>query len=256
MPVEDALGAVQTVFVLGGTSEIAEATVRRLAQDRCRRAVLAVRDLDRAAPTAGRLEEIGVDVELVAFDAADVADHRQVVDTAFDRLGDVDLVLLAFGVLGDQEAFEADPAEAAAAVAVNLGGAVSVGLLVAEHLVAQGHGTLAVLSSVAGERVRAENAVYGATKAGLDGFAQALGDRLDGSGARVMIVRPGFVHTRMTEGMDPAPLSTTADAVADDIAPGLRRRADIVWSPGSLRWLFTALRHLPRPLWRRVTAAR
>ena len=159
-------------------------------------------------------------------------------------------------MLGDQEAFEADPAQAAEVVSVNLGGAVSVGLLVAEHLRAQGHGTLAVLSSVAGERVRADNAVYGATKAGLDGFAQGLGDRLVGSGARVMIVRPGFVHTRMTEGMDPAPLSTTADAVAEDIATGLRRRSDVVWSPASLRWLFAALRHLPRPLWRRVTTAR
>jgi decaprenylphospho-beta-D-erythro-pentofuranosid-2-ulose 2-reductase len=71
-----------------------------------------------------------------------------------------------------------------------------------------------------------------------------------------MIVRPGFVHTAMTEGLDPAPLSVTADAVAEDIATGLRRRSDIVWSPGALRWLFLVLRHLPRPLWRRVTAIR
>jgi decaprenylphospho-beta-D-erythro-pentofuranosid-2-ulose 2-reductase len=254
--VEDALGAVQHVLVLGGTSEIAEATVRRLARDRCRRAVLAVRDVEAAAATAAGLRDAGVEIDLIAFDATEVGRHAEVIDDAFARLGDVDLVLLAFGVLGDQASFEADPATAAEVVAVNLGGAVSAGLLVAERLEAQGHGTLAVLSSVAGERVRAENAVYGATKAGLDGFALALGDRLVGTGARVMVVRPGFVHTRMTAGLDPAPLSTTADAVADDIATGLRRRADVVWSPGTLRWLFSGLRHLPRPLWRRVSAAR
>jgi decaprenylphospho-beta-D-erythro-pentofuranosid-2-ulose 2-reductase len=254
--VEDALGTVQNVVVLGGTSEIALATIERLAQDRCRHAVLAVRDPDASAEAKTTLERVGVVVDIVAFEATATDTHRGVIDDAFDRLGDVDLVLLAFGVLGNQDAFDADPVQAADAVAVNLGGAVSVGLVVADRLRAQGHGTLAVLSSVAGERVRSENAVYGATKAGLDGFAQALGDRLAGSGARVMIVRPGFVHTRMTAGLDPAPLSTTPEAVADDIATGLRKQSAIVWSPGALRWLFTVLRHLPRPLWRRITADR
>jgi decaprenylphospho-beta-D-erythro-pentofuranosid-2-ulose 2-reductase len=254
--VEDALGAVQNVLVFGGTSEIAEATVRRLARDRCRRVVLAARDVDAATTVAADLEPLGVDVDVLAFDATAVDSHADVVDAAFGLLGDVDVALVAFGVLGDQDAFDADPSSAAHAVSVNMTGAVSVGLHVAERLRAQGHGTLVVLSSVAGERVRAENAVYGATKAGLDGFAQALGDRLAGSGARVMIVRPGFVHTRMTAGLDPAPLSTTPEAVADDIATGLRKQSAIVWSPGALRWLFTVLRHLPRPLWRRITADR
>lgn len=252
---KDALGGVQTVLVLGGTSEIALATVRRLARDRCRRVVLAVRDPGAAEALAGALRGEGLDeVHLIAFDAREPAEHAAVIDRAAELLGDLDLVILAFGVLGDQAAFDADPAAAADAVNVNFAGAVSSGLAVANRLKAQGHGTLAVLSSVAGERVRAENVVYGATKAGLDGFAQGLGDALAGTGARVLVVRPGFVHTKMTEGRDPAPFSTTPEAVADEIAKGLARGADTVWAPPVLRYVFSAMRHLPRPLWRKVAA--
>ena len=252
---KDALGAVQTALVLGGTSEIALATVRRLAQDRCRRVVLAVRDPAAAEPVADALRADGVgEVHVIAFDAREPANHTAVIDEAVALLGDLDLVLLAFGVLGDQEAFDADPASAADAVAVNLSGAVSSGLAAANRLRAQGHGTLVVLSSVAGERVRAENLVYGATKAGLDGFAQGLGDALQGTGARVMVVRPGFVHTRMTEGRDPAPFATTPEAVADEIAKGLAKGSDTVWAPPILRFVFSTFRHLPRPVWRKVSA--
>ena len=251
---KDALGAVQTALVLGGTSEIALATVRRLARDRLAKVVLAVRDVAAAAPVAAGLRADGLEGHVVAFDARDHAAHAAIVDAAADLVGDLDLVLLAFGVLGDQEAFAADPVAAADAVTVNLGGAVSSGLAAANRLQHQGHGTLTVLSSVAGERVRAENFVYGATKAGLDGFAQGLGDALQGTGARVMIVRPGFVHTRMTEGREPAPFSTTPEAVADEIATGLAKGADVVWAPPVLRYVFSAFRHLPRPVWRKVSA--
>jgi decaprenylphospho-beta-D-erythro-pentofuranosid-2-ulose 2-reductase len=251
---KDALGAVQSALVLGGTSEIALATVRRLARDRCRSVVLAVRDVDAAASVAEGLRSDGIDVHLVEFDARDPSGHTAVVDAAVELVGDLDLVLLAFGVLGNQAEFDADPQAAADAVSVNLAGAVSSGLAVANRLRAQGHGTLVVLSSVAGERVRSENFVYGATKAGLDGFSQGLGDALQGTGARVMVVRPGFVHTKMTAGRDPAPFATTPDAVADEIAKGLAKGAEVVWAPPILRYVFSTMRHLPRPVWRRVSA--
>jgi decaprenylphospho-beta-D-erythro-pentofuranosid-2-ulose 2-reductase len=131
---------------------------------------------------------------------------------------------------------------------------VSSGLAVARQFRRQGHGTLVVLSSVAAERSRSSNFVYGSSKAGLDAFSQGLGDALVGSGARVMIVRPGFVHTRMTEGMPVQPFSTTPDAVAASIVRGLERDDEIVWSPGILRYVFAVMRHLPRGLWRVVSA--
>ena len=158
------------------------------------------------------------------------------IGRAFGDAGDIDVVLSAFGQLGSQAELDDDPTAAAELVNVNFAGQVS-----------------ALTACAAEMRVRKDNAVYGATKAGLDGFAQALGDRLVGTGVDVVIVRPGFVHTAMTEGLTPAPFSTTPDRVADDIVEGIRRKSAIVWSPAILRWLFTVMRHLPRPVWRIVS---
>jgi decaprenylphospho-beta-D-erythro-pentofuranosid-2-ulose 2-reductase len=157
-------------------------------------------------------------------------------------------------VLGSQTHFDADPLAAAAAVTVNYTASVSCGLEVANRFRRQGHGTLVVISSVAGERARADNYVYGSSKAGLDAFSQGLGDALVGEGVRVMVVRPGFVHTRMTAGLKAAPFSTTADEVGARIVRGLESGADIVWAPPVLRWVFLVMRHLPRVVWRRVSA--
>ena len=128
---------------------------------------------------------------MVAFDALATEGHDAFVDDVFNRHGDFDLVLLAFGVLGDQDEAERDTEAALAVLRTNFVGAASVALPVARRLRAQGHGTLLVLSSVAGERARRANFVYGSSKAGLDAFCQGLGDSLVGTGARVVVVRPG-----------------------------------------------------------------
>jgi decaprenylphospho-beta-D-erythro-pentofuranosid-2-ulose 2-reductase len=248
----DATGAVQSVLVLGGTSEIGLATARRLARDRARRVVLAARDPSKAEPAAGEIAALGAEVELVAFDARDFASHAAFVDDVFDRFGDIDLVLVAWGVLGDNERLARDHDAAVETAHVNYTGVVSVSIPLVERMRRQGHGTIVYLSSVAGERARASNFVYGSTKAGMDAFAQGLGDSLADSGVKVMVVRPGFVKTKMTEGMEPAPLSTDADSVAESIAAGLRRDSHTVWSPGPLRFVMAALRHLPRPIFRRL----
>ncbi len=253
----DALGAVQSVLVLGGGSEIATATCELLIRERCRTVVLGGRSPEKLAPVADRLRSAGATtIDVVAFDAAAPEVHEATIDEVFDQHPDIDVVILAFGVLGDQATFDDDPAAAADAATTNYVGAVSSGLAVAERLRRQGHGTLVVLSSVAGERARADNFVYGSTKAGLDAFAQGLGDSLVGTGASVMVVRPGFVRTAMTAHMEDGPMATTADAVAADIVAGLKRGAHTVWSPAKLRPVFTVLRHLPRPLWRKIAATR
>ncbi|MGN6695458.1 MAG: SDR family NAD(P)-dependent oxidoreductase [Aquihabitans sp.] len=253
----DALGALESVLVLGGGSDIAVATVKELAKERTRTVVLAGRDTAKLEPVADELRAAGVTtVDLVEFDAAKPDTHPALIDQVWADHPDLDLVLLAFGVLGDQDAFDADPIAAADAAVVNYAGAVSSGLAVAQHLKDQGHGTLAVITSVAGERARADNFVYGSTKAGLDAFTQGLGDRLAGSGASVMAVRPGFVRTSMTEHMDDGPMATTAEAVAKDIVTGLRHGAHTVWSPAKLRYVFAVLKVLPRPVWRKLAASR
>lgn len=249
---KDAVGQVQSALVLGGTSEIALATVRALADQRLRRVVLAARDEQRAAAAGAELAAVGVRVETVAFDAADPVGPQAVVEKVFGREGDIDVVLLAFGVLGDQERDELDPAATRAVIDVNFTAAASTMVSVTDRLRRQGHGTLVVLSSVAAERPRRANFVYGSSKAGLDAFAQGLSDAVQGSGVRVLVVRPGFVHTRMTAGMDAAPFATTPDVVATAIVDGLRSGAHTVWAPAKLRYVMAVLRHLPRPVFRRL----
>ena len=251
--VKDALGSIDTLLVLGGTSEIGLATADLLVRRGCRTLVLASRRPEaQEADVAASRAAGATRVEVLAFDAAEPASHEGFVAEVRRHVGDIDVALLAFGVLGDQSDFDADPVAAARAVTTNYTGAVSVSLALAQALREQGHGTLVLLSSVAGVRARKANFVYGSSKAGLDAFGQGLGDALQGTGARVLVVRPGFVHTRMTKGMPAAPLSTTAPAVAEVVARGLARDADVVWAPGMLQPLFAVLRVLPRALWRRL----
>ncbi|QXC61332.1 SDR family NAD(P)-dependent oxidoreductase [Aquihabitans sp. G128] len=252
----DALGAVQSALVLGGGSEIATATVELLASERCKTVVLAGRDPAKLGPVADKLRAAGATtVEIVAFDAADTASHEQIVDDVWAAHPDLDVVISAFGVLGDQAAFDDDPKAAADAAIVNYAGGVSSSLAVAKHLKAQGHGTLVVITSVAAMRARADNFVYGSTKAGLDAFAQGLGDRLEGSGASVLVVRPGFVRTQMTAHLGKGPMETTPEAVAVDVVAAIKKGSHTVWSPAKLAPIFTAFRFLPRPIWRKVAAA-
>ncbi|MET9219346.1 decaprenylphospho-beta-D-erythro-pentofuranosid-2-ulose 2-reductase [Streptomyces sp. NPDC088197] len=248
---KDAFGAPQSLLILGGTSEIALATARRLIARRTRTVYLAGRPSEALDAAATQLRALGADVHAVGFDALDPASHEEVLGKLFTE-GDIDMVLLAFGVLGDQARDEQEPLSAVHVAQVNYTGAVSASLVCAGALQSQGHGSLVVLSSVAGERARRANFIYGSSKAGLDAFAQGLGDALHGAGVHVMIVRPGFVRTKMTAGREEAPLATTPEAVAVAIETGLRRRSETVWVPGTLRVVMSALRHVPRPLFRRL----
>lgn len=245
----NAIGQPQTIVVLGGDSDIARAIVQRLASPALRTVVLACRHPEEVEPLqfgdgAGR----HIEVSTVRFDATEHDRHRDIVRSLADAHGDLDVVVQAFGQLGT--GVDADPVAAARLVDVNVAGAVSSGLAVAEQLRRQGHGVLVVLSSVAGIRTRPSNFVYGATKAGQDAFSTGLGHALHGSGARVLTVRPGFVHTKMTADIDPAPFAVDPAAVADAVAKGLRRGHSVVWAPGVLRGVFAVLRLLPGALWR------
>ena len=139
----DALGALESVLVLGGGSDIALATVKELAKGRTRTVVLAGRNTAKLEPVADELRAAGVTtVDLVTFDAAAPETHEAVIDAVWADHPDLDLVLLAFGVLGDQDDFDRDPAAAAQAAITNFAGGVSSGLAVAKHLRAQGESAL------------------------------------------------------------------------------------------------------------------
>lgn len=249
----DALGSVQSILVLGGSSDIGVAIASALAQERSARVVLAGRDqaaLERAAEKAAAS---GADVTgTETFDAGTTGEHGEVLDKLFAEHGGFDVVVVAFGLLGDQDEAEADAAHALDIATVNYLGAMSACHHSGRLLSAQGHGALVVLSSVAGERPRRSNYVYGSTKAGIDAFAVGLHEALAPQGVHVLIVRPGFVTSKMTEGLKPAPLATTPDEVAAVVVEGLRRQRRIVWAPAPLRWVMVALRHLPNAVFRRL----
>ena len=243
----------ETVLVLGGRSEIGLAVARRLVGQGARRVVLAARrsaDLDTEDAMLRRAG--ATSVPRVEFDADDVASHGALLDQVSLRYGPLAVVVVAFGILGEQSRAERDAAHALAVVHTDYVAHVSILTHLANLLREQGHGRLVVFSSVAGIRVRRANYIYGSAKAGLDGFASGLADALAGSGVHLLLVRPGFVIGRMTKGMRPAPLSSTPDQVADATVAALRRGRTVVWVPGALRALFAVLRLLPRPLWRRL----
>ena len=245
----DAVGNPQSILLLGGTSEIGLATVEAFASDRPLRVVLAGRPSPRLDEAKARLEACGCAVEVIPFDARE--GDVEVVAKAFTS-GDVDVALVAFGLLGDNEKAWTDVATAVELAQVNYTAAVGVGVALGERMTAQGHGSIVAFSSVAGERARRSNFVYGSTKAGLDAFYSGLTEALRPVGVHVTVVRPGFVHTRMTEGLKPAPLSTTTAATASGVVDAVRTRKELVWAPAPLRFVMSALRHVPRPIFRRL----
>jgi decaprenylphospho-beta-D-erythro-pentofuranosid-2-ulose 2-reductase len=247
----DAVGNPQSVLLLGGTSEIALAVAEHYAAKRPLRIVLAARPSARRDKAVALLGNTGAAVSTVDFEARDTASHPAVIEKVFAD-GDIDLTIVAFGLLGDPEEAWQNHDKAVELATVNYTGAVSVGVALAERLRRQGHGAIVALSSVAGERVRRANFVYGSTKAGLDGFYLGLGEAVRPFGINVTVVRPGFVHSRMTEGMKAAPLSMTPGQVADVIADAVRGRKELVWAPAPLRVLMSVLRHLPRPIFRKL----
>jgi decaprenylphospho-beta-D-erythro-pentofuranosid-2-ulose 2-reductase len=230
----NAVGNPDSVLLLGGTSDIALAIAQRYLAAGPLRIVLAARPSERRDAAAAELDAAGARVEVVDFDALDAASHQASIDAAFAG-GDIDVAVVAFGLLGDAEQMWQDQEKAVELATVNYTAAVSAGVLLGEKMKAQGYGRIIALSSVAGERVRRSNFVYGSTKAGFDGFYLGLGEALREFGVKVTVVRPGLVRTKMTEGMDDAPLTVTAPQVAQiaaavplrDVRAAARAPADL-----------------------------
>jgi short-subunit dehydrogenase len=241
----------QTVLILGGRSEIGTELAVRLAPGAS--IVLAARNADHLDEQVAAVRAAGAaSAACVEFDADNLESHGPLIASVIAEHGPIDIAVLAFGILGDQSRAETDAAHAVAVAHTDYVAQVSLLTQLATAMRQAGRGSLVVFSSIAGARVRRANYVYGSAKAGLDGFASGLSDALHGSGVRLLLVRPGFVIGRMTQGMTPAPLSRTPAQVAAATARALAKGRRTVWIPWALGPVSVVFKLLPQFIWRRM----
>src|ERR1700744_3527282 len=235
----DAVGNPQTILLLGGTSEIGLAICERYLKNAHARIVLA--DL----PNHPRRDKA------VAQMKAAGAKSVEGSDAAFAN-GDVDVAIVAFGLLGNAEELWQNQHKAVQIAQINYTAAVSVGVLLGEKMRKQGFGRIIAMSSAAGERVRRSNFVYGSTKAGLDGFYLGLAEALREFGVRVLVIRPGRVSTRMSAHVKEAPLTVDKEYVANLAVTAAAKGKELVWAPAAFRYVMIVLRHVPRNIFRKL----
>src|SRR5690625_1303973 len=249
----DAVGNPQSILLLGGTSEIGLAICARYLRNAAADVVLACLPADpgRDAAVAAMQAAGAKSVRVIDFDALDTAGHPAMIEQAFSD-GDVDVAIVAFGMDADAEELWHDQAKAVQVAEINYTAAVSVGVLLANKMGAQGFGQIIAMSSVAGERVRRTNFVYGSTKAGLDGFYLGLGEALRDDGVKVLVIRPGQVRTRFSAHVAEAPLTVDKEDVAELAVTAAGKGKEIVWAPGAFRYVMMVLRHVPRAIFRRL----
>src|SRR4051812_27008224 len=259
----DAVGNPQTVLLLGGTSEIGLAICERYLQNAPARIVLAAMPDDPGRDHAvAQMQAAGArSVELIDFEATETDSHPKMIDECFNASGDardIDVAIVAFGLLGDAEELWQNQRKAVQIAEINYTAAISVGVLLSEKMKAQGFGQIIAMSSAAGERVRRSNFVYGSTKAGLDGFYLGLGEALREFGVRVLVIRPGQVRTSTTiahwksTGTKEAPFTVDKEYVAELAVTASAKGKELVWAPGAFRYVMMVLRHIPRPIFRKL----
>lgn len=249
----NAVGQAQNILLLGGTSEIGLGIVAEFLSRGAAKVTLAARkDSPRIDAAVAEMEAAGAsEVEVLDFDATDFDSHPELIDRAFAK-GDVDVAVVAFGTLGDQEELWQNHDKAVASAQINYTGPVSVGVLLGQRFKAQGHGTIIALSSVAGVRVRRSNFVYGASKAGVDGFYTQLGEALRGTGANVLVVRPGQVRTKMSAEAKAAPLTVDREDVAEATVKAVLDGKDIIFVHPAFQLVTTVFNFIPRQIFRKL----
>ncbi len=243
---------MKQVLVFGATSAIAQAVTRRLAA-RGAAMLLVARDAGRLAAIADDLRVRGAaKVELEAMDALDYTRHASLAEIARQRLGGLDLVVVSHGTLADQKACEQSFESSRREIEINALSVISLLTHLANHLEAEGRGAIVVISSVAGDRGRQSNYVYGCAKAMVSTFMQGLRNRLYARGVQVLTVKPGFVDTPMTADFKKGALWASADEVAAGIVRAIDRRRDVVYLPWFWRWIMVIIRAIPESLFKRL----
>lgn len=251
----NAVGQAQNILLLGGTSEIGLGIVKEFLSRGPAKVTLAARaGSPRVQAAVETLAAAGAsDVTVIDFDARHTDSHPVIIEKAFSE-GDVDVAIVAFGTLGDQEELWQDHAAAVESAEINYTGYVSVGVLLGQAMKNQGHGHLIALSSVAGMRVRRSNFVYGASKAGVDGFYSQLGVALQDSGVKVLVVRPGQVRTKMSSGMGKeAPLTVDVSDVSEATVEAVISGKESIFVHPLFGPISLVLRNIPPAIMKRLS---
>jgi len=241
---------MKNVLILGATSDIAQAIARKYAAEGWSLS-LAARNMELLEPVAGDLRvRSTTEVQTLGFDAADFSNHRKFYESLETK---PDIVICVFGYMGDQLLARTDLDEVCRTIDVNYTGAVSILNVVAEDFEKRGSGSIVGISSVAGDRGRQSNYIYGSAKAGFTAYLAGLRNRLAKTGVHVMTVKPGFCRTKMTENLElPAALTADPEQVANAIFQGLEKKRNTVYTLWMWRWIMLVIRHIPETIFKKM----
>ena len=239
------------LLVLGANSDMAQAIARKFAQAEHANLYLASRHLETLEKRAKDIKlRYEVEAKPLFFDATDYSSHLEFYTNLDPK---PDGVVLSFGYLGDQGKGQQTFKEVEQIVATNFLGAASILEIIAADFEERGHGFIIGISSVAGERGRQSNYIYGAAKSGLTVYLSGLRNRLFSKNVRVITVLPGFVHTKMTEDLDrPGPLTAEVKEIADDVYGTYKKGKDIVYCKWFWKWIMYIIKSIPERLFKRL----
>ncbi|MCB0209757.1 MAG: SDR family oxidoreductase [Anaerolineae bacterium] len=241
---------MKDVLILGAASDIAKAIAHQYAADGYN-VVLAARNAARLAETATDIKiRYQVEATTAEFDALDFAGHAAFYEALNPK---PDVVVVVFGYLGDQDKAQSDFAETQRIIDTNYTGAVSILNIVANAMERRRAGTIIGVSSVAGDRGRGSNYIYGSAKAALTAYLSGLRNRLAKSNVHVITVKPGFVRTKMTEGLPlPAPVTAKPEQVAKDVIKADHKKLNQIYSLWMWRYLMMIIRNIPEPIFKKM----
>ena len=244
---------MKRVLILGATSAIAEHTARLFAA-RGDQLVLVARNAQRLKTISDDLRVRGAkDCDYRVADLSDSAGHAELLRDATNLLGGLDIVLMTYGTLGDQKACEQDFAQTLQELQTNCLSVLSLLTLLANQLEQQGNGCIAVISSVAGDRGRQSNYVYGTAKGALSIFLQGLRNRLGKTKVQVLTIKPGFVDSPMTKDFDKGLLWVKPAVIAQGILRAIEKKKDVVYLPFFWRYIMLIIKMIPEKIFKRLS---
>ncbi len=243
---------MKKVIVFGGASAIATEIEKLFAAEGAELCLLDTKMSRLQAVRDDILARYKTRIELIEFNALDFDNHNQALHQAVETLGGVDIVLVAYGTLPNQEKAQNDIKYAIEHFNINATSIISLSSVVADYFENKGSGTLAVISSVAGDRGRKSNYLYGSAKGAISIFLQGLRNRLSSKNVSVITIKPGIVDTPMTAHLPKNFLFAKVDVVARSIFEGINAQKDIIYVPGYWRLIMCVIKHIPETIFKRL----